>query len=225
MNSSVKREQALPEVRMHQVQSPPLAGKEWPAGEETRSSKATPDQRGRSEPGFGKRSVDATVHPLRQPSVRPSIGRRMFRGSWRFSVAVLIGVGATLGWQSWGDAAREMLLTRAPALATLMPVSVKPPAVAAAAPDPMQQLGPMAFNLDALRRSVEQLSARQDQMAQNIAALQAVGDDIKQKVSAPPPAPAQPVAAVPQRRPPQPRAPSTAVPRSPPPAAAAAPSR
>jgi len=209
---------------MHQVQSPPLAGKEWSPGEEARSSKAAPDQRGRSEPGFGRRSADATVHPLRQPSVRPSIGRRIFRSLLRFSVAVLIGVGATLGWQSWGDAAGEMLVARAPALASLLPTSVKSPAVAAT-PDPMQQLGPMAFNLDALRRNVEQLSAKQDQMAQNIAALQAVGDDIKQKVSAPPPAPAQPVAAVPQHRPAQPRAPLAVVPRSPPPAAAAPPAR
>jgi len=39
-------------------------------------------------------------------SARSSIGRRMFRALARFSIAVLIGVGGTLGWQSYGDAAK-----------------------------------------------------------------------------------------------------------------------
>jgi hypothetical protein len=49
-------------------------------------------------------------------SGRPSIVRRMFRALARFSIAVLIGVCATLAWQSYGDKAREMLSTRVPSL-------------------------------------------------------------------------------------------------------------
>ena len=56
-------------------------------------------------------------------SHRPSIGRRMFRSLVRFSIAVLIGVGATLGWQSYGDEAKEMLVAQAPILGLLLSVS------------------------------------------------------------------------------------------------------
>ena len=55
------------------------------------------------------------------PRSRPSIGRRMFRALTRFSIAVLIGVGATLGWQAYGDEARQMLAVQAPELARMLP--------------------------------------------------------------------------------------------------------
>jgi hypothetical protein len=137
-------------------------------------------------------------------SGRPSIGRRMFRSLTRFSIAVLIGVGATLGWQSYGDEAKEMLVAQAPALGLLLSVSTtKSPVVAATSTDPMRQLAPLASTLDVVRRSVEQLAARQEQMAQNIAALRAVEEDAKQKISSAPPAPAQQAASIPQPKPPQ----------------------
>jgi hypothetical protein len=47
----------------------------------------------------------------------------MFRTLFRFSIAVLIGVGATLGWQSYGDEAKEMLVAQVPTLGLLLPVS------------------------------------------------------------------------------------------------------
>src|SRR5713101_902058 len=141
---------------------------------------------------------------------RPSIGRRIFRTLTRFSIAVLIGAGATLGWQSYGDAAKEMLVARAPTLAWVLSVSTtKSPVVAATSTDPMQQLAPLAFNLDIVRRSVEQVAAKQEQMTQNIAALQAVEEDIRQKMSST--APAQQAASIPQPKPPQPKAHSSAV--------------
>jgi len=62
-----------------------------------------------------------------------------------------------------------------------------------------------------VRRSVEQLAAKQEQMAQNIAALQAVEEDIRQKMSSTPPAPAQQAPSIPQPKPPQPNAHSSAV--------------
>jgi hypothetical protein len=147
-------------------------------------------------------------------SRRPSIGRRILRTL----IAVLIGIGATLGWQSHGDAARDMVVARAPSLGWLLSVSTtKSPAMAATAPDPMQQLEPLAFNLDVVRRSVEQLAARQEQMAQHIATLEAIADDIRQRMSTTPPASPseQQVAPIPQHKPPQPRAQSSAVQSSP----------
>jgi len=138
----------------------------------------------------------------------------MLRSLTRFSIAVLIGVGATLGWQSYGDEAREMLVAQAPALGWVLPVSTtKSPVGPAASSDPTRQLVPMASTLDAVRRSVDQLAAKQEQMAQSIAALRAV-EDSRQKMppgpsglSAPasPPtvAPAQQATSVPQPKPPQ----------------------
>jgi len=152
-------------------------------------------------------------------SDRPSIGRRIFRSLARLSIAALIGIGATLAWQSHGDAARDMVVAQAPSLRWLLSVSTtKSPAMAATAPDPVQQLAPLAFNLDVVRRSVEQLAAKQEQMAENIATLQAVADDIRQRMSTTPPSsPSQQQAApIPQHKPPQPRAQSSAVPRPPP---------
>ena len=203
-------------------QSPPLTAEEPSSGGLVRDLDVRSDQR------IGRRrmkpSIDSPHHyrfgdgPL--ASGRPSIGRRIIRALTRFSIAVLIGVGATLGWQSYGDAAKEMLVVRAPVLAWVLSVpTTKPPVVAATSTDPMQQLAPLASNLDVVRRSIEQVAAKQEQMAQNIAALKAVEEDIRQKMSSTPPAPtpAQPAASIPPPKPPQPKAQSS-VPRPPPPA-------
>ena len=201
---------------MHYSQSPPLAEKEWQTAE-AHDLDAISDQR------IGVRPVKpSSPRPSKHDQVasdRPPVGRRIFRTLARFFIAVLIGVGGTLAWQSYGDAAREMVMVRAPTLALLLSVSTtKSPAVAATSPAPVQQLEPLASNLDLVRRSVEQLAAKQDQMAQNIATLQAVEEDIRQKMSTPPPSPSQQAAPVPQYKPLQPRAQSSTVPRPPPPA-------
>src|SRR5262245_48878916 len=105
---------------------------------------------------------------------RRSIGRRVFRAFVRYSVVFLIGIGATLAWQS--DEAKEMVKTEAPSLAWLLPASTtKPPpdnqgSTTAAAISP--QLERLELSLLVVRRSVEQLalmveqlSAKQDQLA------------------------------------------------------------
>jgi cytoskeletal protein RodZ len=137
---------------------------------------------------------------------RSSIVRRVLRSLARFSIAVLIGVGATLAWQSYGDTAREMLSTEVPSLSWLSvstttptpdaegsaqkpagsqsaPAQTAPPA-AAATTSQFTQLEPIAHDLAAMRRSLEQLAAKQEQMAQNIAAMQAAEQDIRKKMMA-----------------------------------------
>ena len=165
---------------MQYPQSPPLAEKEWLTAEETSSGGLARDPDAGSDHRIGRRRMKPSIdppHPYRfrggsLASGRPSIGRRMFRALTRFSIAVLIGVGATLGWQSYGDAAKEMLAVRAPTLAWVLSVSTTmSPVVTATSTDPMQQLAPLASNLDVVRSSVEQLAAKQEQMAQNIAAF------------------------------------------------------
>ena len=212
---------------MYDSQSPTLVKNEWQTAEETSSGGPARDLHARSDQRVGTRPMKPSIRSPRPSGLnddqvasdRPSIGRRIFRTLTRFFIAVLIGIGATLAWQSHGDAAREMVVARAPSLGWLLSVSTtKSPAVAATAPDPVQQLEPLASNLDVVRRSVEQLAAKQEQMAQNIVTLQALEEDIRQKVSSPPPPPSQQAAPIPQYKPPQPRAQSSSVPRPPPPA-------
>jgi len=160
-----------------------------------------------------------------QKSEKRSIGRRMSRALARFSVVFLIGIGATLAWQSHSDEAMEIVRTKVPSLAWLLPVSTATPTpdvqASAAAVVPSaeleQQLKPMAVDLDIVRRSVqqlankvEQLAAKQDQMSHNITTLQLVEQEVSQKLSAPP------QSAVPPRKPPQPTARSSTVPPPPP---------
>jgi hypothetical protein len=65
----------------------------------------------------------------------------------------------------------------------------------------VQQLEPMARDLAAVQRSLEQLAVKQDQMAQSIATLRTVEQDIKQKLASRPTSRAVPT---PPRKPPQP---------------------
>lgn len=192
-------------------QSPPLADND--AALEDSSRGFARDQEARSEPRFGRRPT-ASVHSLSPPRPRRSLGRRMFRAVFRFVIVVLIGVGATLGWQAYGDMAKEMLAARAPEQAWLLSYlpSTTPPAAVAAAANPKLELEPLAANLEFVRRSVEQIALKQEQMLRNIATLQVIDDDIRQKLSQPPPAPAQPAAAapVPKPAPPKPQAPAAA---------------
>src|SRR5215203_3499853 len=145
--SSPFLEEVSAEVPMLYSQSPPLAEKEWLTAEETSAGRSARDPDARSDLRSGMRPLKARIHsphPSRLndnevASSRPSIGRRMLRRLTRFSIAALIGVGATLGWQSYGDAAKEMVIAQAPALAWLLSISTtKSPVVAATSTDPMQ---------------------------------------------------------------------------------------
>jgi hypothetical protein len=143
-------------------------------------------------------------------SGRPSIARRVTRGRAGYVFAVLIGVGGTLAWQSYGDEAKEMLRTWAPSLGWLIPVSTEAPAPAVTSAELQEKLKPLALDVAIVRRSVEQLASNQDQLArkqeqvtQAIAALQAAEQDISQKISTPPP---PKTVHVPPPKPPQPAA-------------------
>jgi len=196
-------------------ESPPLAGEQWPTAADISSGRrardldlhAPSDQRIGLQP---KRPLIRSAHSssLKNNSAasdRPSISRRIFRSLTRFFIAVLIGVGATLAWQSHG--ARQMLVAWNPTLAWLLPVSAtEPPVVAVSPPASAQQLESLASNIDGVRHSVEQLAARQEQLAQSIATLRAVEEDIRQKMSSTPPPSSQQAAPVQQPKPPQPKA-------------------
>ena len=209
--------------KRNMLQGSPCVEDDWLRTEEI-SSRGSAHPNARIDPRFGSRPIEPSGRMKRQAWERPSIGRRMFRSITRFTVAVLVGVGATLGWQSYGDVAGEMLAERAPTLAWMMSMSAtKSPIAAKTSTSQTQQIEPLASNLDAMRLSVDQLSAKQDQMAQRMAVLQAVEEDIRQKISLMPPlsASASQAAPIPQQKPAQPKVPSPAaqpssVPRPPP---------
>jgi len=138
-------------------QSPPLAEQEWLTAEETSSGRSARDPDARSDLRSGRLPLNAPIHSPHPSSLtdrevasnRPSIGRRVLRSLTRFSIAALVCVGAALGWQSYGDAAKELVIARAPTLAWLLSISTaKPPAMATSSPGPVQQLEILAFNLD-----------------------------------------------------------------------------
>ena len=138
-----------------------------------------------------------TVEDDASTTVEPSITRRIFRASAVFSFLVLTGIGGALAWRSYGDYATDMI--RASALPAPTSKPAAPPADAA---EIQQQLKSLAIDLAAVRHTLEQFGANQDQltrkqedlagkqeqMTQAIAALQAAKQDIRQKISGPPPA-------------------------------------
>src|SRR5512143_1568102 len=112
---------------------------------------------------------------------RSPIGRRPFRAVARLSIAALIGVGGLSAWQSLGDDAMEKIGTLVVSLGSLSSVSTTksppvpvPPAVATS-PELAQQLEAMPRDLAVVRRNVEQLTEKHEQMARNIATLKAAG--------------------------------------------------
>jgi hypothetical protein len=138
----------------------------------------------------------------------PSVARRSPRKRpLRFLMAVGIGVAATLGWQSYGDAAREIIANSYPQLGWLAPqaaaAQAAPTTIAAATASlDQQELKTVALGLAAVRQRVDQLAAQvaagQEQMTRDFTAkLHAVEQDILDKISQPAP----PQAAAPVRKP------------------------
>src|SRR5262245_34448575 len=152
--------------------------------------------------------------------IRPPLGKRASRRLVRFLIVFSVGVGTTLAWQWYGDAARAMIATSWPQLAlapepTAAPGQTAPEQIAAApqataSPElqqlkedlaqlkqQLQQLKEMPAALASLQQSVDRLAGSQQQIAGTIAKLAA------QKPASPPrPAPAPPKSLTP----PQPEA-------------------
>src|SRR5260370_27356285 len=166
-------------------------------------------------------------------AIENEMKRRGSRGFVRYFVASCIGVAATLAWQSYGDAAKQIIATRAPELgwspdAKQMIASwtlgwKKPPAGSEKQALPLAQIAPSAPSIDAekvrqltqslavLRQTVEQLAAGQDQMTRVIGRLESAVTELIVKIPEPPPQPP----AAPARKP-TPAPPSSRTPGPPP---------
>jgi hypothetical protein len=177
------------------------------------------------------------LEPLERKALDDRLGaienqtkKRSSRGFTRYLLAFCIGAAATLAWQSYGEAAKQIFAAKAPELgwspetkqmianlveqlgwtkppatsavrpsaletpqpapvAQTAPQNVTPKAPAAPSIDP-EQVHRMAMDLTALRQTVEQLAASQDQMVREIARLKVADGEILANVTpAPPPPP------------------------------------
>jgi hypothetical protein len=128
------------------------------------------------------------------------------RALTRFTIAVCIGVAGTLAWQSYGETATQLVATWAaqhgwlPAWASYAGAAKPDPQpdskIAAERPSPpptpatpsadLQALQAMTLSLAATRERVEQLAMTQEEMASDIAKLQATEQDLRRQLSAAP---------------------------------------
>jgi len=131
-----------------------------------------------------------------------SSGERTSRPLARFLITFYIGVAATLAWQSYSGAARQIIASLSPQLSWLAPQA----AVAQTAPDTVEQITRsvnriVAASHEQIARSVDQLAADQVQMTREIIKLQAISQYGLYKNSEPPPRPAPSPAPKPVTRP------------------------
>jgi hypothetical protein len=158
-------------------------------------------------PSLRRRAADTEF--VERPSFvdKPSLTRRATRAFLRFVFLVGLGVAATLAWQTYGGAAKQMaagwtaqygwslpwLSDRAadepsppPPMAAQ---AVAPTAPAAPAPE-QRQLDAIMGTLSAMMHRIDQLGAGQVQMVSDIAKLQAAEQEMRQQIAALPPRPA-----------------------------------
>ena len=131
-----------------------------------------------------------------------SVGRRVFFRTFAYGFMIIVTVGAALAWQSSDDKTKDMvrawgislsqlssvLGTKSPAASDVAakPVSKTSEQASVAAgssPEAQHQLETMVSDLAVVRRIVEQLAAKQEQMAQDIATLQAAEQNVSEKKS------------------------------------------
>ena len=111
-------------------------------------------------------------------NARPSRRRRLLFAATRFGITFGIGIAATLAWQPYGDAAREMIATSSLQLGWLAPQ----PATAQGASGP-QLRDVAAADLDAVRDRVDLISSGQDQMTRTISELTASQEKIAKELA------------------------------------------
>ena len=133
------------------------------------------------EPSAGPGMDPADVKRLLTPRV--PLGKRVSRAVARFLMIFCIGVVATLAWQSYGDAAREMIASSSPqGLGWLAPSAA--PAMQAVALPPDQE--DLKASLAGMRQRVDQIAAQfvagQEQTTRDITELHAAEKDILENI-------------------------------------------
>jgi len=97
-----------------------------------------------------------------QNNRQPSLRKRVSRAFSRFVIIFCIGGASTLAWQSYGDAAREMIANSYPQLGWLAPqaepAAQNAPELVAPSLD-QQQLNAISADLDTVRQSIDRIAA------------------------------------------------------------------
>jgi hypothetical protein len=198
--------QSLPSKHQrHEGNALPFAPNDWAAAE-VRDSAARRDAfdqrngtiREGSDFSDGLRSVEGSIRVASRrtglkdqvASGSSSIARRALRAVAACFIGALIGVGGSSVWLSRSDGAKEIFRTWTPSLGSSSSISTTKysppmPAVGATSSELVHKLEAMPGDLAVVRRSVEQLTERQEQMARNIADLRSAEHDIKKKTSSP----------------------------------------
>jgi len=118
-------------------------------------------------------------------NMRTLLSKRASLAIARFLIVFCIGVGTTLAWQSYGDAARQMIASSSSRLGWLAPpagpVAQAALAASAGASFDLNQLKAMSRDLAVMRQSVDKLTAE-------IAKLQVTKQGTLDRASVPPPA-------------------------------------
>ena len=110
------------------------------------------------------------------------------RSTTRVLIAFCVGVATTLAWQSYGDAARQMVATSYPQLTWLAPrpAPTAPSATAMtapAAPSPDQRLNAMSLDLDVVRQNVDRIATTQEQMTRSVDRLTAGHEQMTREIT------------------------------------------
>ncbi len=127
----------------------------------------------------------------RLPNGRRSSRKRALRTVSSLLIAFCIGVAATLAWQSYGDAAREIIAHAHPQLGWLVPqgepvTQNAPDTVTVAGPAApafdQQQLDAMSTDLETVRQSIDRIVPGQEQMARSIDRIAATQEKMARTV-------------------------------------------
>ena len=104
------------------------------------------------------------------PNGQPPLRKRASRALSRFLAIFCVGVGTTLAWQSYGDAAREIIANSYPQLGWLaprpLPIAQNVPGMIDLAAPAAQHLN--AMSLDTMRQSIDWIAAGQEEIARSI---------------------------------------------------------
>ncbi len=147
------------------------------------------------------------AHPA-STIAHPSMLSRIVRRSALFFFALVVGVGVTLAWQSYGGQTVELIRRQAPLLADWLPASTGKPTdapvdapqqqlkptlagsdqqVAAMPPDGsaklQQQLNSIAIDLTVVKEALERLAGERRKITQSIDRLEKGEQEINQKIS------------------------------------------
>jgi len=123
------------------------------------------------------RLADLNADLIRRPSRR----RRVMLAAARFAATFCIGVAATLAWQPYGDAAREMVSNSSQQLGWLAQ-QAGPGMISFLSPG-LRPANGVATDLDAVRERVDRIASSQDQVARTVAQLTAGQGQIAQEIS------------------------------------------